>query len=604
MLDSANPTLAELRPFLRESQPVSRDIASATRRLEQVAPDLRTSFAAARPGGERGGIQPARVRGGLPLLDRVVLPQRELGLLERGRARRDDARPVRGGRRAGAAPARAGRASSRRSSSSSSAGGAGDEAGEVSRGSIFAALAFAFSCFCLILFFWVQFGGSVPLKAQGYRFKASFAGGAEHDARSGREDLGRVGRQGGGRRALRPAHRRDHRARLAARADPRRHPRDRALQDAAGGGVRGALARRPHGAQAGGRRAPARAPGGAHAGARPGAERVRRAHPRSRCGASCPSSPWPSTTAARTSTPPSATPSRPRRTSTAWSGCSTSSARDVRGLVRDSATVLAAVGRREGDLQSLVTAGNDVLSTTAARNRELTETVRALPGFLVDLRGSLRKLDRAGAKVAPDVRTLRTLAPRLRDSLVALDGLTPEFGAFFEELRPVMRAAKRGLPAATAIFKATGPLFGVVYPASRELGPIFSYFNAYAHRHGEHVREGRRRHRGHPRGPPLPAHAAADHQREPGRRRRTGRPPTATTPTCARAACATSRAAACARSAARTRRTRRRCPRSGAPPPAARPARGRSAATRARSRTSSATRPEAICYSDVALWVG
>ena len=44
MLDSANPTLAQLRPFLRESQPVSRDIASATQRLERVAPDLRTSF--------------------------------------------------------------------------------------------------------------------------------------------------------------------------------------------------------------------------------------------------------------------------------------------------------------------------------------------------------------------------------------------------------------------------------------------------------------------------------------------------------------------------------------------------------------------------------
>jgi phospholipid/cholesterol/gamma-HCH transport system substrate-binding protein len=45
MLDSANPALAELRPFLRESQPVSQDIASATRRLKRVAPDLRTSFA-------------------------------------------------------------------------------------------------------------------------------------------------------------------------------------------------------------------------------------------------------------------------------------------------------------------------------------------------------------------------------------------------------------------------------------------------------------------------------------------------------------------------------------------------------------------------------
>jgi phospholipid/cholesterol/gamma-HCH transport system substrate-binding protein len=46
MLDSASPALAELRPFLRESQPVSRDIASATRKLERVAPDLRSSFGA------------------------------------------------------------------------------------------------------------------------------------------------------------------------------------------------------------------------------------------------------------------------------------------------------------------------------------------------------------------------------------------------------------------------------------------------------------------------------------------------------------------------------------------------------------------------------
>ena len=44
----------------------------------------------------------------------------------------------------------------------------------------------------------------------------------------------------------------------------------------------------------------------------------------------------------------------------------------------------------------------------------------------------------------------------------------------------MMRAAKRGLPAATAIFKETAPLFGVIYPSSRELGPIFSYFNSYA----------------------------------------------------------------------------------------------------------------------------
>jgi ABC-type transporter Mla subunit MlaD len=33
---------------------------------------------------------------------------------------------------------------------------------------------FAFSCFGLILFLWLAFGGSIPLKPKGYRFKTSF----------------------------------------------------------------------------------------------------------------------------------------------------------------------------------------------------------------------------------------------------------------------------------------------------------------------------------------------------------------------------------------------------------------------------------------------
>src|SRR6187401_664126 len=44
-----------------------------------------------------------------------------------------------------------------------------------SRGAIFAAIAFALSCFVATLFVWQQFGGSIPLGAQGYRFTANFA---------------------------------------------------------------------------------------------------------------------------------------------------------------------------------------------------------------------------------------------------------------------------------------------------------------------------------------------------------------------------------------------------------------------------------------------
>src|ERR671916_2819801 len=34
---------------------------------------------------------------------------------------------------------------------------------------------FALSCFGLLLFLWLAFGGPIPLKPEGYRFQASFA---------------------------------------------------------------------------------------------------------------------------------------------------------------------------------------------------------------------------------------------------------------------------------------------------------------------------------------------------------------------------------------------------------------------------------------------
>src|SRR3954453_14715483 len=44
-----------------------------------------------------------------------------------------------------------------------------------SLGRIFAMVAFALTCFGLLLFLWLAFGGPVPLKPKGYRFHTSFA---------------------------------------------------------------------------------------------------------------------------------------------------------------------------------------------------------------------------------------------------------------------------------------------------------------------------------------------------------------------------------------------------------------------------------------------
>ena len=50
-------------------------------------------------------------------------------------------------------------------------------------GRILAMVVFAMSCFGILMFLWLAFGGSVPLKPEGYRFKCAVPRG--RDARAG-----------------------------------------------------------------------------------------------------------------------------------------------------------------------------------------------------------------------------------------------------------------------------------------------------------------------------------------------------------------------------------------------------------------------------------
>jgi phospholipid/cholesterol/gamma-HCH transport system substrate-binding protein len=63
-------------------------------------------------------------------------------------------------------------------------------------GQIAVAVAFAFSCFGLLLFLWSTFGGVVPLKPEGYRVKVPFEEAAqlavESDVRIANVSVGKV----------------------------------------------------------------------------------------------------------------------------------------------------------------------------------------------------------------------------------------------------------------------------------------------------------------------------------------------------------------------------------------------------------------------------
>ena len=137
---------------------------------------------------------------------------------------------------------------------------------------------FALSCFGLLLFLWLSFGGPVPLKPKGYRVTDRLPGGDDAGPGGRRARRRRAGRQGphGRGRGRHQPDRRHGRDRAPLRAAALGRPRDPAPEDAARRDLRGADAGHVEEDDPRGREA-ARGPGQAD---RPARRDLRLARPR------------------------------------------------------------------------------------------------------------------------------------------------------------------------------------------------------------------------------------------------------------------------------------------------------------------------------------
>jgi virulence factor Mce-like protein len=153
--------------------------------------------------------------------------------------------------------------------------------------------------------------------------------------------------------------------------------------------------------------------------------------------------------------------------------------RAVRRLVSDSGAVFGALGRRQGALSGLVRAGDRVLSTTAARDRDLAEATRILPTTLAELRPTLQQVRLFSGEAAPVVHALRpgarALAPALRDVSV----LAPQLQGTFGAVDRLVSASRTGVPAITRVVHSARPLFDILTPVLREAQPVVDYLGLY-----------------------------------------------------------------------------------------------------------------------------
>ncbi|MGZ4268752.1 MAG: MlaD family protein [Solirubrobacteraceae bacterium] len=154
---------------------------------------------------------------------------------------------------------------------------------------------------------------------------------------------------------------------------------------------------------------------------------------------------------------------------------------NVRGVVRNSGEVFAALSERDHQLSSLIQNSNAVFATTAQRNKELKDTFLALPTFERESRTTFARLTRFSKQTNPLVTQLRPAAVQLSPTLQDLSALAPDLKALFQDLNPLIDASKAGLPATQQFLDELHPLLGQLDPPLRQLNPLLTYVGGYKH---------------------------------------------------------------------------------------------------------------------------
>ncbi len=151
----------------------------------------------------------------------------------------------------------------------------------------------------------------------------------------------------------------------------------------------------------------------------------------------------------------------------------------VRQLVSNTGVVFGALSERDGQLRSLIENSNRVFETTAARDDELKQAFTALPTFERESQQTLDRLARFSQTTNPLITQLRPAARELSPTLQDLGALSPDLKRLFQELGPLIDASVKGFPAAEQVLRDARPLIAQLDPAMRQISPILQFLALY-----------------------------------------------------------------------------------------------------------------------------
>jgi phospholipid/cholesterol/gamma-HCH transport system substrate-binding protein len=149
----------------------------------------------------------------------------------------------------------------------------------------------------------------------------------------------------------------------------------------------------------------------------------------------------------------------------------------VKRLVKNTGVVFGALNERDGQLRDLIVNSERTFSATAEQQENLARIFEIFPTFLAESRLTLARLQGFARNTRPLVNALKPVADDLGPTVRDLSILGPDLENLFRRLEPNIEAAPKNLPQGERFLRGARPLFGALHTFLPELNPIMSFAN-------------------------------------------------------------------------------------------------------------------------------
>lgn len=145
----------------------------------------------------------------------------------------------------------------------------------------------------------------------------------------------------------------------------------------------------------------------------------------------------------------------------------------VSQFINNTGVVFDALSERQGQLQGLIANSGTVFATTAQRDQDLREAFIALPTFLDESKATLTRLQEFSQDTNPLITQLRPSARELSGTLKQVARVSPDLKGFMVGLRKLSKRSKTALPAVQSILdNDLPPVLTELDPFTAQLTPI------------------------------------------------------------------------------------------------------------------------------------